>query len=118
MDHASPRILPQLIASAVSGSRDVACIEWETGHEGEAVSEQANDTWWVFDRPLLRDGLFWSGLVVGLILAIAGAASASFDRSALPGQVVQLAVRGLFGVGLVGVVGGSARNFWRGLRGT
>lgn len=81
------------------------------------MGEQANGTWWAFDRPLLRDGLFWSGLVFGLILAVAEATSASFDRAALPGQVVQLAVRGLFGVGLVGVVGGSVRNFRRGFRG-
>lgn len=82
------------------------------------MSEQANGIWWVFDRPVLRDGLFWSGLVLGLILAVAEATSASFGRLALPGQVVGLAIRMLSGIGIVGVVGGSVRNFRRGLRGT
>lgn len=82
------------------------------------MSEQANGTWWVFDRPLLRDGLFWSGLVLGLALAIGEAFSASFDRWALSGQVVHLGLRVLLGVGIVGVVGGSVRNFRRRLRGT
>lgn len=82
------------------------------------MSEQANGTWWVFDRLVLRDGLFWSGLVLGLILAVTEATSTSFGRLALPGQVVQLAIHMLSGIGIVGVVGGSVRNFRRGLRGT
>lgn len=75
-------------------------------------------TSWVFDRPLVCDGLFCGGLTLGLVHAFDATASVPFTQLSLVAQVVELVWRVLVGVLVVGVVGGSVRNFVRGYRGT
>lgn len=75
-------------------------------------------TSWVFDRPLLRDGLFWGGLTLGLMYAFSATTSVPFTQLPVVGQITKLVWRVLVGVLAFGVIGGSVRNFVRGYRGT
>ena len=75
-------------------------------------------TSWVFDRPLLRDGLFWGGLTLGFVHAFYATSSVPFAQVSVGRQAVDLVWRVLMGALIVGVIGGSVRNFVRGYRGT
>jgi hypothetical protein len=68
--------------------------------------------WWVFDRPFRRDPLFIVALLCGVAASIVAVATGE-DVSMLVGlyNIVGGALSGFF---LVGVVGGSVRNFIRG----
>lgn len=82
------------------------------------MGEQQRRTSWVFDSPLLRDGLFWSGLTLGVLLAVWETSSVPYTELPLAAQVSGLVWQVLAGVLAVGVVGGSVRHFVRGYRGT
>lgn len=82
------------------------------------MTERLPRTSWVFDRPLLRDALFWGGLTLGLVHAFDATSSVQFAQMSVVRQTVDLVWRVLMGVLIVGVIGGSMRNFVRGYRGT
>ncbi|GGI07423.1 hypothetical protein [Egicoccus halophilus] len=73
------------------------------------------DSWWVYDRPLMRDVIFAASLLCGAAAAVVGIAGME-NPSALGAlyNVLGGAVAGFF---FAGVVGGSVRNFIRGYRG-
>lgn len=73
-----------------------------------------SDSWWVYDRPLSRDGLFLGSLLCGVAAAV-GAITSVEHVSVWAGfsNVLGGAASGFF---LIGVVGGSVRNFIRGYR--
>jgi hypothetical protein len=73
-----------------------------------------SESWWVYDRPLLRDGLFVVSVMCGVIAAVAAVVSRE-DASLVVWlyNVLGGAAAGFF---LAGVVGGSVRNFVRGYR--
>lgn len=65
----------------------------------------------MFDRPFLRDGLFLAGLIVGgLFLAVTVRALGDVDR---PVAVFNMLTAVPLGVLLVGVVGGTVREYRR-----
>lgn len=72
--------------------------------------------WWVFERPVLRDRLFLSGLVVGVVfLAIVVARADGRNTCAVVFDLVVAVPAGLL---VVGIVAGSVREFRRGHRQT
>ncbi|MBW3664956.1 MAG: hypothetical protein KY469_17820 [Actinobacteria bacterium] len=71
---------------------------------------------WVFDRPVWSDGMFWQGLVLGLIFAFFETSSMGFSDQSLLGQALDLLGAVLVGIAIVGVVGGAVRWFLRGYR--
>lgn len=78
---------------------------------------KGEDTKWVFDRPVLMDGLLWAGVLLGVFMFVMGTTWAQFN--AMSWWFLAFALLGNFLVGIfvVGVVGGSVRWFWRGYRG-
>lgn len=50
------------------------------------MGKQCRRTSWVFDYSLLRDGLFWSGLTLGILLAVWETSSIRFNE--MPALVV------------------------------
>lgn len=71
---------------------------------------------WVFDRPLYADALFWVGVTVGVVLVVLEASAEQFNELSVLARIIAVVFRFLVGLFLVGVVGGSARNFVRGYR--
>lgn len=72
--------------------------------------------WWVFDRPLWRDGLLWSGLVFGILLAVYSLSAPDFYDLSVARKVLSLVTRLVVGILVIGVIGGAARHFLRGYR--
>ena len=71
---------------------------------------------WVFDRPVHTDALFWTGVVLGAAFVVLEVTSRQFDLLSVASQLIAILYRFLVGLLVVGVVGGSARNFIRGYR--
>ena len=69
---------------------------------------------WVFDRPLRSDGLFWQGLVLGLVYAFFETSGVGFGAQSLLGQALDLLGAVLTGIAVVGVLGGAMRWALRG----
>lgn len=83
----------------------------------QATSHTANDRHvWVFDWPVWSDGMFWQGLVLGLVFAFFETSSMGFPDQSLLGQALDLLGAVLVGMAIVGVVGGTVRWFLRGYR--
>lgn len=80
------------------------------------MTDEQRRRWWVFDRPVHADGMFWSGVTLGGILVVLGVTSYRFDDFPLIVQVIDVVVRSIAGIFIVGVVGGSIRNFRRAYR--
>jgi hypothetical protein len=82
------------------------------GPDGRGAN--VTDGWWVFDRPLHRDPLF----VVALLCGVAAAVVAVVTRGDVSTfvHVYEIVGGALAGSSLVGIVGGSVRNFVRGYR--
>lgn len=80
------------------------------------ATEAKRRRWWAFDRPLLRDSLFWLALAAGVILAVVRTSSAQFSEVPLIAQTASFVGRLLIGFFLAAALGGAARNFWRGYR--
>jgi hypothetical protein len=72
-------------------------------------------SWWVFDRPLMRDWLFLVGLVLGAVAVVQLIRDADeFGAVAL----VLAVVTGIpTGVLLAGILGGTVREYVRGRSG-
>jgi hypothetical protein len=80
------------------------------------MADEQRDRWWVFDRPVHADGMFWSGVALGVILVVLGVSSSRFSDLPSIVQVIDVLVRSIAGIFIVGVVGGSYRNFRRAYR--
>jgi hypothetical protein len=83
-----------------------ATIEHSGGH--------VSDSWWVYDRPLSRDGLFLGSLLCGA--AVAAVAITRVEEVSLWVGLYDVLGGAAAGFFLAGVVGGSVRNFIRGYR--
>jgi hypothetical protein len=73
-----------------------------------------SDSWWVYDRPLSRDGLFLGSLLCGA--AVAAVAITRVEEVSLWVGLYDVLGGAAAGFFLAGVVGGSVRNFIRGYR--
>ena len=75
----------------------------------------ADNSWWVFDRPLHRDWLFIAGLVVSLLGMIWIVVRS--DEVGAAAFVVSIAMAAPSGVLATGLIGGTVREYLRGRRG-
>jgi hypothetical protein len=76
---------------------------------------QAETSWWVFDRPIVRDWLFVAGVIVGVLSMFRTLVQRGrFGATALVLTVVLAIPSGILAAG---VFGGTAREFVRGRRG-
>lgn len=73
--------------------------------------------WWAFDRPVLRDPLFWLALAAGALFALTMTSGALFAGRPAIQQAGSLILRLLLGFFVAAALGGAVRNFWRGYRG-
>lgn len=78
------------------------------------LAPMSEGRWWVFRRPVLHDRLFVAGLVVGCVVLVATILKLS-EMGWLAAVVsLLLAVPG--GLLVVGIVGGTVREYHRGRR--
>jgi hypothetical protein len=80
----------------------------------EQSGGNVSDSWWVYDRPLSRDGLFLGSLLCGAAAAVV--AITSFEEVSLLVGLYNVLGGAASGFFVMGVVGGSVRNFIRGFR--